>query len=284
MNNRKHILLQKGFTFMYNVVWFKRDLRTRDHLPLKSAIESGLPIIPILLLEPIQAMQPEHDLRHQNFLLQCAFELQQKIPLQILFLDALQAFRLIAKKYPIHGVYSYAETGLAWTYQRDKDVNHFFQSNNIQWFEYPYAGVERARKNRSSWDQRWRSIMQMPMDQPDFAHALWAVEKSGSFIPESFFKSQSTLLQKGGELVAQKRLQQFLENNIYKNYQTHISKPTESRDSCSRLSPYLAWGALSTREVYQSAMDLYQSESSSKRPLQAFISRLHWHCHFYPEV
>ena len=37
------------------------------------------------------------------------------------------------------------------------------------------------------------------------------------------------------------------------NYAKYISKPTEARESCSRLSPYIAWGNVSIREIYQKA-------------------------------
>lgn len=35
-----------------NVVWFKRDIRTKDHLPLKSALESDLPVLLVYIFEP----------------------------------------------------------------------------------------------------------------------------------------------------------------------------------------------------------------------------------------
>ena len=55
----------------------------------------------------------------------------------------------------------------------------------------------------------------------------------------------------------------------------HISKPEASRTSCSRLSPYLAWGALSVRQ-----------STKPWRPRRAggTTTRLgagwRWHCHF----
>ena len=65
----------------------------------------------------------------------------------------------------------------------------------------------------------------------------------------------------------------------YVNYSKHISKPSLSRKGCSRLSPYLAYGNISMRMVYQYTMQHYE-KSANKRALSNFISRLHWHCHF----
>ena len=73
-------------------------------------------------------------------------------------------------------------------------------------------------------------------------------------------------------------LQSFLKDR-YQNYSFHISKPLLSRKGCSRLSPYLSYGNISMRMVYQHTMQIYP-DSKSKRALSNFISRLHWHCHF----
>ena len=56
--------------------------------------------------------------------------------------------------------------------------------------------------------------------------------------------------QKAGETYGWKYLQSFC-NDRGKNYSFHISKPTESRKSCGRISPYLAWGNLSVRQATQ---------------------------------
>lgn len=84
--------------------------------------------------------------------------------------------------------------------------------------------------------------------------------------------------QPGGESIAWKYLDGFLKKRSV-NYANHISKPALSRKSCSRISPYLSYGNISMRMVYQYTMQHYKT-SSHKRALSQFISRLHWHCHF----
>ena len=34
------------------VVWFKRDLRVRDHAALMAAVETGAPVLPLYAFEP----------------------------------------------------------------------------------------------------------------------------------------------------------------------------------------------------------------------------------------
>jgi len=35
-----------------NIVWFKRDLRINDHTPLLVASNSGIPVLPLYVVEP----------------------------------------------------------------------------------------------------------------------------------------------------------------------------------------------------------------------------------------
>ena len=57
-------------------------------------------------------------------------------------------------------------------------------------------------------------------------------------------------VQPGGVTYAKRYLNSFFEGR-YMNYQKHISKPDLARRSCSRLSPYIAYGNLSMRQVLQ---------------------------------
>ena len=75
-----------------------------------------------------------------------------------------------------------------------------------------------------------------------------------------------------------KYLNSFLKDR-YHGYSYHISKPLLSRKSCSRLSPYIAWGNLSTREVLQKAAT-FRLTCTDKKQIDSFVSRLTWQAHF----
>jgi len=86
------------------------------------------------------------------------------------------------------------------------------------------------------------------------------------------------VFQPAGEKQAWRYLKSFVEKRGFK-YHRHISKPTESRISCARISPYLAWGNLTIRQVckfvrQQKHFDQYE------RAFTGMLTRLHWHCHF----
>ena len=63
------------------LVWFKRDLRVRDHAPLAEAMRfenaAGLVVI-----EPQWLSSPECDPRHVGFLLDCVAGLQRDLALR----------------------------------------------------------------------------------------------------------------------------------------------------------------------------------------------------------
>ena len=100
-------------------------------------------------------------------------------------------------------------------------------------------------------------------------------------LPDKFKKKLEAypeVFQPAGENNAWKYLNSFT-NKRGSNYQKHISKPTESRKSCSRLSPYLAWGNLSIKQVFQ-FVGTHPNGVSNDRAFSAMLTRLHWHCHF----
>lgn len=69
-------------------------------------------------------------------------------------------------------------------------------------------------------------------------------------------------------------------------YQATISSPLTAEFGCSRLSPHLANGTVSIRELLHQ-LDLTLAERTDRqwrRSLSAFQSRLVWHCHFIQKL
>lgn len=268
-----------------SIVWFKRDLRLLDHEPLKAAIEDGTPIILISFLEPSLMSQPQSDDRHWQFVVQSVEDLNERLLNHKAYLhlvkdEVVETFKAIQKRFEIDRIYSYTETGLAATYARDKAVSSFCSVNDIEWCEFQYSGVIRGLKNRKTWRKQWYTKMKEPLAHPDLSK-LNTVSKDEvkQALRNSIIQMNiDPRFQSGGETQANKYLSTFLNNRVA-DYNSGISKPEKSRTSCSRLSPYLAWGNLSMRQVYQMTV-AKKPEVSSKRNITNFLSRLRWHCHF----
>jgi deoxyribodipyrimidine photo-lyase len=78
--------------------------------------------------------------------------------------------------------------------------------------------------------------------------------------------------------MAKRYMNSFFKERVL-DYSKNISKPEKARKSCSRLSPYIAWGNLSIREVFQESTR-YLINNDRKRAILNFMSRLRWQSHF----
>jgi deoxyribodipyrimidine photo-lyase len=63
-----------------------------------------------------------------------------------------------------------------------------------------------------------------------------------------------------------------------------LSSPLTAERGTSRLSPHLAWGTLSMREINQTAAASGSGVNLLARARTAFRSRLRWHCHFIQKL
>jgi deoxyribodipyrimidine photo-lyase len=267
-----------------NVLWFKRDLRINDHLPLKHAIEQGLPIVLLYIFEPELMAADDSDQRHWRFIYESLLQLRKCLPnhtLTIAHSSAEDVFKQLLDLFEIQDVYSYQETGNSISYQRDQQISSFLKSHKIPWYEFQSNGVIRGLKNRRNWDKAWHTFMHAPLDEPSIEQLTsqqvhWSIPDEASLPAE--IRSPHSNFQPGGILNAQRYAQSFFDLR-HRTYSLHISKPEEARKSCSRFSPYLAYGNLSIRQVYQWALNA-KKHGGNVRSLANFISRLHWHCHF----
>ena len=88
--------------------------------------------------------------------------------------------------------------------------------------------------------------------------------------------------QKGGTNSGIDLLRSFLEKRC-KGYSKKMSSPSEAAYACSRLSPHIAFGTLSMRNIYQE-LEKNINNSKYRWDLYSFKKRLHWHCHFIQKL
>lgn len=272
-----------------SVVWLKRDFRLSDHQPMVEAFRAGFPVLLLYCFEPSLIASPQSDDRHWRFVWESLEDMQirlksRKASVTVFHTEVNEVFEKLLTEFEIQAVYSHLETGIQITFDRDKKMASFFRANGISWYEYAQQGVWRGLKNRSNWTKSWFGFVNATVQNPDWEQVSF-VELSDSFLKSisqkeipDVWKIPNPSMQPGGESKARLYLKSFLEERV-KNYSSHISKPELSRKGCSRLSPYLAWGCLSLREVYQSAGQKSKS-GFQRRNFVNFQTRLRWHCHF----
>ncbi len=276
---------------LVNIVWFKRDLRLRDHEPLALAQQAGLPVLLLYAFEPSVMAAPQYDERHWRFVQQSLADMNRQLEQHgtevLVFQDELLAvLAQISARFSIQTIFSHQETGLKITYDRDKAVATFCKANNIAWRESACNGVLRGLRSRKDWREHWYDFMAKPQPRVDWTkwQGVIAEDLSGFKNLTGLASPPNLNFQPGGESYAHAYLKSFLANRI-QLYSKSISKPLESRRGCSRLSPYLAWGNLSVRQVYQaSALSATGNDTLPtirwKHQHAAFGSRLRWQAHF----
>ncbi len=262
-----------------NIFWFKRDLRLLDNGPLNNAVSQKEKLLLIYCFEPSLKKNRHYSTKHWNFIKESINDLNiflKNIDTHIHTYnkEITDVLKEIQEKFIVKKIFSHNETGLNVTFERDILLKEFCQNNSIQWEEEINNGVFRGLKNRKNWIKKWRDHMKSPV-------VLFKGEKN-DFInikkKQNFKVKDSKILQKGGVSSGIKYLDSFLDSRHTK-YQNNISKPEASRTSCSRLSPYMSWGNISTRYAWQRAKEQIQN-GKSKFQLNGFTSRLRWQAHF----
>ena len=269
-----------------NIVWLKRDLRTQDHEPLHFAEKAKNPYLIIYIFDVDLIHHPDTSIRHLQFVYHSIKAINKTLDslnksVSVFYGNSLEVFEFLQTQFNIETIFSHNESGIEKSWIRDKSISKFCEKNKIMWHESQQNGVVRGLKNRANWAKLWNSFMAMPLIQNKYNKAP-KIDVSHPFqLPKTLQKQLDhypEYYQPAGEYMAWRYLDSFLMERGF-NYQKHISKPTESRVSCSRISPFLSWGNMSVRQVFQ-YVNMHPNAQKRKRVFSAMLTRLHWHCHF----
>ena len=279
-----------------NIVWFKRDLRTNDHMPLYEASRTSLPTLPLFIIEPDYWGRRYASSRHWYFLRDCLINLDSDCsqlgqPLIVKTGEAIAIFEELKIMFEINTIRAHEETGDDWTYKRDIRVRKWCRKNSIKLIESPSNGVVRGLKDRDLWATiRNKRVYDRRIPDPEKLKPLKV--KCLTHIPKKsdplFGQKFEENIQTGGRKEAISILQSFKKTRG-KDYLFNISSPLRSEVSCSRLSPHLAWGTISVKELLDWLPKNATGFSSSDtvlngRNLAAYKSRLAWRCHFIQKL
>jgi deoxyribodipyrimidine photo-lyase len=282
------------------VVWFKRDLRIVDHAPLVQAARQG-PCLCLYVYEPELIYSAEFDTSHLQFINQALTALDERLH----ELGARMTYRVgnmvevldkLHAEFPVAGLWSHEETGNKVTFDRDLCVAKWARRNNVTWQEIPQNGVVRRLRSRDGWSKQRDGFMRSPVSAAPQKIDSPAGVASGSIKVHGDLglpPSAKMKLQVGGEQVGHELLNAFLDSRG-ENYSTEMSSPVSAWNSCSRLSPYFAWGCLSMKTVVHTLRERQEACRAEKKSgvatggwlksLTAFGSRLSWHCHFMQKL
>ena len=294
-------------------VWLKRDLRVTDHPALAEACARarGGAVFAVFLYEPEVLAQPEWDASHTAFQRECLADVEAALgPLGIRLVtrrgEAVAMLEQVRHETGFRLMVSHEETGTGVTYARDRRVRRWAREAGVEFLELPQTGVVRRLASRNGWNRLWETRMESMRAPPPRSRGtggrttIQRLATAGLLGCGDLGQPPDTKdRQRGGERSAHDVLDDFLARRG-RRYSGGISSPLSAPTSCSRLSPYLAFGALSMRTVWQASearrLEVQAALAATtdprertelkdwQRSLKAVQSRMHWHCHFMQKL
>ena len=260
------------------IVWHRRGLRTADHPALAAASEIGDRVLPVFVFDPafygddglacdarIRFLHESlGDLDEQYAALGGGLGYAHGDPVEILSKFSEQGWRIVAATEP---------TG-RYGHERDEAAA---AAANVE-FVAGDGLVRDAADSREDWSDHIEDWF--TADQHDVEAEAVTVETLDAPVSidqiESAYDIEPTKqrVPHGGREAGQRRLAQFA--RTIDAYPGTISAPSDAEHGTSRLSPYLRFGCLSVREVYQHVQD----HAPDCRGKQMFVSRLYWNRHY----
>ncbi|MDZ7632520.1 MAG: deoxyribodipyrimidine photo-lyase/cryptochrome family protein [Gemmatimonadaceae bacterium] len=291
-----------------HLVWFKRDLRIRDHAALTAAAAHG-PVLCLYVYEPALIEAPDHDPRHLGLAEECLDDLDAALAARGVTLhrrtgDVIAVFaqlqaELAALRQParITSIWAHEETTGWIAYQRDRTVRRWCRDAGIALHELPQTGVVRRLATRDGWAAAWESRMAgAPLPAPRRIEGIALPDRGqqydvGDRRPQAAHRD---LWQHGGERAARETLRSFLRERGV-DYRRAMSSPVTAPDACSRLSTWLSTGAISIRTCEHAARARLRQLAEAadageavdarwRASIASFRSRLRWHCHFMQKL
>ncbi|MGA0845063.1 MAG: FAD-binding domain-containing protein [Luteolibacter sp.] len=274
------------------LVWFKRDLRVEDHPALARAVALGS-VLPVYVVEPDYWALPDTSARQWEWIAESLRELQAELgqlgaPLLIRVGDAADILARFCQKFHITRVISHEETGNDRTYQRDLRVAESLKAIGVAWDELPQSAVVRRLRQRDGWAAMREGFMKSPLASRVSAIRPVALLDPG-VVPTAealgLSKDACPNRQLGGRRAGLAMLESFFRHRG-EFYRTAMSSPLSAATACSRLSPHLAGGTLSIREVVQAASAHEVSRPGGRwaGAIRSFQSRLAWRDHFMQKL
>jgi deoxyribodipyrimidine photo-lyase len=273
------------------VVWFKRDLRVADHAPLLTAAARG-PVLCLWVVEPEALVRDDFDPVHLGFALESAEALDRALAARGARLTVRvgripEVFEGLWRERPFAALHSHQETGVRWTFARDRRVARWARERGVAWHETPQDGVARGGRGevRGAPGLACPPLPAPSQLRPALGHATGRVPTLRDLdVPPERVRDR----QRGGAGLAEGLLAAFLARHA-DGYRGGVSSPIDASVAGSRLSPHLAFGTISARTVLHAVeaarrrvLDARPGDArpggppAADDPLGAFARRLRW--------
>jgi deoxyribodipyrimidine photo-lyase len=271
-----------------SILWFRQDLRLTDNPALMAAIDSKLPILPIYILDDENAGRWKMGGASRVWLHHSLHALNKSLDGKLLILKG-KADEIIPKL--MHDQNASAifwnRCYEPWRMDRDKLIKKNLEERNITvksfganllWEPWTVSKDDGTPyKVFTPFYRRGclpKGDISSPLTTPQNINIYKHVLKSDdlNLLPNLPWKDSIISTWNIGESGAQKRLKEFLSEGLhdYKN-----GRDVPSKQSVSRLSPYLHFGEISPRQVWHSAQH-FALQHNLESHLDKFHAELGW--------
>jgi deoxyribodipyrimidine photo-lyase len=255
-------------------VWHRDDLRVRDNAALAAASEDGKPA-------PVFVFDPQFYESGMACGARIRFVHQSLASLDAAYRDRLSrlAFRhgdpeSVLDDLPVDRIY--VNRSVTARYGRERDRRLFdrgdvtvFADDGVDWTDRGRDDYDWQAQAEDYFEREPHSAPTALADNPmESTTSVDAIESEYGVSPA---KSR---VPRGGESAGWRRLREFADS--VGDYPGGISPPAAAEERTSRLSPYLAFGCLTPRQVRQHV----EQKAGGGRATDMFESRLYWNRHY----
>lgn len=274
--------------------WVKRDARLADNACLVAAERLGIEVLPFFCIEPSIVASEDSSEMHIEAQYQAIRGLRTSLrglqaDIVIAHGEVVEKLDKLHRMIAFTHLFSHEEIGNQITFMRDRDVSTWCRGRGVEYREFPQSSVRRGGVNRDRLSQMWRTrvanspLLEIPKIRQ--GNDLRQLAAGTAFPKLSAFHSNDQW-QPVSEAHAHSTLDDFLTRRG-RWYRGGISSPNRAFSAGSRLSVHLAWGTISTKQIWhavqQRLTELDPADPQSKGwkiSLESFLSRLHWRDHF----
>jgi deoxyribodipyrimidine photo-lyase len=265
---------------MKSVIWWiRRDVRLEDNPALQAALQTGLPVIPLFILDPKLLQEPPP--RRQAFLFQALQNLDaamQRLGNRLLLRQGapLNVLQEILREIPVDAIYA-EEDYSPYAITRDSQIQNALPLKLILGLiiHHPQQVLKADGTPYTvftPFSKTWKALPKNVTTYPVPKNLLSPDQHlPGTSLPETsastYFPANTT--------EAHQRLNAFLQGPIFEYSQ---GRNLLAQPGTSNLSPYLRFGLLSIRTAYQAALKAMGSATlaEEKKGVETWINELIW--------
>ncbi len=280
------------FVQQVSIVWFRNDLRLADNPALNAALTSGHAVLPVYIYPDGQRLPGAASKWWLDKSLRSLDADLETLGGRLHVLDASdtsvkEAFSLLMKDYDVQSVFwnrRYEPTGRA----TDEDLKKWFSGLEIEAKSFngnlliePWKLKTKTGEPYKVFTPFWRALQSSysdhPTNRPETGHfvsdAGVSIDALGLHPSKPDWSGGIADAWTPGETAASETLQNFLEGQL-QGYKDKRDRP--DLPATSGLSPYLAFGEISPRQIWATTETFIGSKPELENDGWAFLREIAW--------